>query len=180
MIIDSKTAEQAAILHAAQAMCAAARTAPKTKGIDNIETAILTEDDIFSLAADMERLGDELGYGFFIRDAGNVRQSGAVVLIGCRYQKNGLGEACSFCGFKGCVGCEEAGGVCVFNPMDLGIAVGSAVSLAADLRMDNRVMFSVGKAAMMLGLMNEDVKCAVGIPIASLGKSPFFDRKPKT
>ncbi len=180
MTIDSKTAEQAAVINAAQAMCAAARTAPKTKGIDTIETLVLTDDEVFELAKDMERLGEELGYGFFLRDAENVRWSGAVVLIGCKYQSNGLGEACSFCGFKGCAGCEAAGGVCVFNPMDLGIAVGSAVSLAADLRMDNRVMFSVGKAAMLAGILSEDVKCAVGIPLSATGKSPFFDRKPKS
>ena len=36
---------------------------------------------------------------------------------------------------------------CVFNTGDLNLAIGSAVSLAADLRVDNRVMFSIGKAA---------------------------------
>ena len=60
--------------------------------------------------------------------------------------------------------------------MDLGIAIGSAVSMAADARVDNRVMFSVGRAAMEMKLLGDRVSQMVGIPLCVSGKSPFFDR----
>ena len=50
MIIDSVKAEKAAVINTAEQMCAAARTAPKTRGIDHIVTKILTEEDIIKLS----------------------------------------------------------------------------------------------------------------------------------
>jgi len=57
------------------------------------------------------------------------------------------------------------------------IAIGSAVSVAADHRVDNRVMYSVGIAAVNIGLLGFDVRIAYGIPLAARGKNIFFDRK---
>jgi uncharacterized ferredoxin-like protein len=65
---------------------------------------------------------------------------------------------------------------CVFNTGDLGIAIGSAVSIAADHRVDNRVMYSVGQAVLEMGLFPPEVKIAYGIPLSATSKSPFFDR----
>ena len=66
----------------------------------------------------------------------------------------------------------------MFNTNDLGIAIGSAVSIAADDRIDCRVMFTVGKAVTELKLMDEKVKIIFGIPLSATSKNPFFDRKP--
>ena len=63
--------------------------------------------------------------------------------------------------------------------MAVGIAIGSAAAAAADARVDNRVMFSVGRAARSLGLLGASVTLVLGIPLSVSGKSPFFDRKPK-
>ena len=63
--------------------------------------------------------------------------------------------------------------------MDLGIAVGSAVKTASLLNVDNRIMFSVGVAAIRLGLL-KDCEIVLGIPLSAYGKSIYFDRKPKT
>jgi uncharacterized ferredoxin-like protein len=60
--------------------------------------------------------------------------------------------------------------------MDLGIAIGSAVSVAADNRIDNRVMFSAGRAGMNLKFLGGTARQVIGIPLAAKGKSPFFDR----
>ncbi len=176
MMITSEQAEQNGLLQAAQAMCVAARTAPKAKGADFLSTAILTGKEKEALACEMERVGRELSYGFFLRDAANVRQSGAVVLIGTHYGSRGLGSGCARCGFDGCADCEKAGGTCVFAPLDLGIAVGAAVSVAADARIDNRIMYSIGRAANALGLL-DGAPLVMGIPLSVSGKSPFFDRK---
>ncbi|MDO4566640.1 MAG: DUF2148 domain-containing protein [Oscillospiraceae bacterium] len=161
MIYDSKTAENAALLEAANRMCAAARTAPKARGIDLICTLILTGEDKDALAAHMESIAGEKGegYAFFIRDAGCLRKAGAVVLIGTK----GAGE--------------DGGLLPNFDEINLGIAVGSACAAAADARVDTRVMYSVGAAAIESGLFGEEVRSALGIPLSVSGKSPFFDRK---
>ena len=177
-MMSSKQAEEQAILNLAYAICAAARTAPKACGIDQTDTAILTGGDKDRLAEEMRRLGKSLGDKgkVMIRDAGNVDSSGAVVLVGAKYETRGLNEICTLCGFGNCAACKSAGATCVFAPMDLGIALGSAVALAADNRIDNRIMFTIGKAAASLGLLGE-YKLIMGIPLSVSGKSPFFDRK---
>ena len=65
----------------------------------------------------------------------------------------------------------KAGGCCSFNVGDLGIALGSAVSRAADMRVDNRIMYSVGKAVLELDLLGAEVHIAYGIPLSVSGKS---------
>ena len=175
MHINSQQAEEQAILNLAYTVCAAARTAPKACGIDHMDTAILTGEDKNKLADEMRRLGKTIPAPFFIRDADNVDASGAVVLVGVKYETRGLNERCGLCGFANCAACTAAGAACVFTGIDLGIALGSAVAMAADNRVDNRIMFTIGKAAASLGLMG-DYKLIMGIPLSVSGKSPFFDR----
>jgi uncharacterized ferredoxin-like protein len=66
---------------------------------------------------------------------------------------------------------------CVFNTGDLGIAIGSAVSIAMDHRIDNRIMYTVGQAAIELETLGKDVTVVYGIPLTATAKNPFFDRK---
>ena len=179
MIYNSNDMELRAVMDTAQAMCAAARTAPKARGFDQIATAVLTGEDKDALAAEMERMGAEMGADFFIRYGGNLRAAQAIVLIGIRESKRGLGKICSYCHFADCAECARQGGVCVYDPVDVGIAVGSAVAAAADRRVDNRVLFSAGRAAISLGTLGEGVGHVFGIPLSVSGKSPFFDRKKK-
>ena len=177
MLVNSKEAEESAILNLAYSVCAAARTAPKACGIDHLETAVLTGEDKDRITAEMRKIGDSLGENgrFFCRDADNVDASTAVVLIGAKYETRGLGKICKLCGFENCGACEKAGAACVYPSMDLGIALGSAVSLVADNRVDNRIMFTIGQAAARLGLLGE-YKLIMGIPLSASGKSVFFDR----
>ena len=178
MIISSEQAEQAALLSTAEAMCAAARTAPKAKGVDQIVSCILTGEEKDALADQMERMAETLSYGFFLRDAQNVRASQAVVLLGVQYGQRGLNAGCARCGFEDCAACAKSGGVCVYDPLDLGIAIGSAVSVAAQRRVDNRIMFSCGRAANAMGLL-KGAPLVTAIPLSVSGKSPYFDRKPQ-
>jgi uncharacterized ferredoxin-like protein len=177
MLIKSRDAELAAVLNVANAVCAAARTAPKACKIDHLDTAVLTGEDKTALAAEMRRIGETFAEEgkFFIRDADNVDVSQAVVLIGAKYEVRALGGMCGLCGFADCAACSGAGAACVFTSMDLGIALGSAVSVVADARIDNRMMFTIGKAAASLGLLGE-YRMIIGIPLSVSGKTPFFDR----
>ena len=112
---------------------------------------------------------------FFLRDAANVDAVELMVLLGSRKEPLGIPN-CGFCGYEDCAAMFQAGACCYFNVCDLGIAVGSAVSVAADLRIDNRIMFSAGRAVVDLQLLGADVQIAYGIPLSATGKSPFFDR----
>ena len=98
------------------------------------------------------------------------------MLLGTKVQALGIPN-CGFCGFKDCAENEKNNGICAFNTGDLGIAIGSAVSVAADNRVDNRVFFSAGRAAVNLQTLGPKVKIAYGIPLSASGKSIFFDRK---
>ena len=169
-------AELAALRQVAQIMCLAARTAPKGKGVDNLVTRVADGEEKDSLTAEMRRIGEEGPLGFFVRDAGNVDAAPVIVLLGTKIDPVGV-PACGFCGFKNCEENKANTGICAFNTGDLGIAIGSAVSVAAAHHADNRVMFTAGKAALGLNMLGEDVGIAYGIPLSGTGKSPFFDRE---
>ncbi len=179
MQYSSKDMEMRAALEAAARVCAAARTAPKACGVDRLHTLTLTGDDKDAVADEMERLGKAQGADFFLRDAGNVRDAQVLVLMGIEEGQRGLNEICGYCHMENCSTCRNENGVCVYDPMDVGIALGSAAATAADCRMDSRILFSAGRAALALGLMGDSVKLIYGLPLAVSGKSPFFDRKKK-
>lgn len=176
MIKGMQETERDAILTVADLMCAAARTAPKGSGKDTIRTAVVTgkEKDILrdAMLADAE----EVNEAFIARDAGCVDKSTAVVLIGCIETPFGF-SGCGLCGKETCAENIKTGGKCAFNITDLGIAVGSAVSIAMDNRIDNRVMYSIGRSAKKLNYL-ENMGIIYGIPLSVSEKSPFFDRGP--
>ena len=175
MIQNEREIRHELVLQAARRMMTAARTAPKGKGIDIIEIAMVTDGDILRLSDEMIRIAAETGFKFLHRDAENIKSADAVVIIGTSQKVQGLN--CAHCGFDTCV--EKLDLVpCAINSVDLGIAIGSACATAADLRVDTRVMFSAGLAAQRLGLL-EDCKCVMAIPVSASSKNPFFDRKPK-
>jgi uncharacterized ferredoxin-like protein len=157
MLIKSQDAERDAALNIAKLMLVAARTAPKAEGHDSIVTAILNGEDKDKLANEMERNGKEKKLPKRIRDAGNVRNSDLVVLVGVKYGGNLSNE---------------------LKLTDLGIAVGSAAKIASDLNVDNRIMYRIGTATRRLKLMTE-ASVIMGIPISAKGKSIYFDRAPK-
>lgn len=167
--------EDEGLLAAARQICMAARTAPKGKGKDLLKTALVAGAEKDAVSQQMRRIGEQRNLPFFMRDADNVDSVQLMILLGTRKSPLGIPN-CGFCGFVDCGAMLETGGSCSFNVGDLGIAVGSAVSIAADLRIDNRVMFTAGRAALDLQLLGADIEIAYGIPLSVTGKSPFFDR----
>jgi uncharacterized ferredoxin-like protein len=131
----------------------AARTAPKARGLDTLVAAILGGEDKNRLADEMERAGKDKNLPTRIRDAGNVKNSELVILIGVKYEEDIPDE---------------------LKLVDLGIALGSAAKVAGDLNIDNRIMRSIGETAENMKFLPADY--VVGIPISIKGKNIFFDR----
>lgn len=187
LIIEGKIAEKEGVLVVARAMAVAARTAPKARGDDAIETLIVHGEDLKTLSQAMKAHGEHsrLKEGFQ-RDAGNVENSQAVLLIGIldlRPKKPDKPIDCGACGHKSCAGFLKAeksegetfpGPVCLFQSMDLGIALASACAVAARFHVDNRMMYTVGGAARKLAWMSS--KIIIGIPLSCSGKNIYFDR----
>ena len=151
MILTSENSENEALLSVAKLMVIAARTAPKAMGEDKINAAIVTGVEKNELAITMEQMGKT-------RDARNVSDSAAVVLLGVNFG-NPTEE---WINFKA-------------KLIDLGIAAGSAAKIASELNVDNRIMHSIGLAASKAELLRADE--ILGIPLSAKGKSIFFDRK---
>jgi len=185
--ISASEAQQQGVRMAASLMATAARTAPKTRGLDSIQTLILDGEDLEALAQAMEaKVGEKGGrIPSFARDAKNVRASTAVLLVGVTGEPKNpkLPLDCGACGYTGCAEFIEAkksegedfrGPLCMFQAVDLGIALGSAAKTAGLRNIDIRIIYTIGAAARKLKLLNSDV--IIGFPLSVTGKSPYFDR----
>ena len=175
MIQNERDIRHEQVLDIARQMMVAARTAPKGKGIDIIEIALVSDEDIKVLSDKMIAMYEEHGMKFFLRDADNILSAECIILIGTREQPQGLN--CGHCGFATCAGRSE-GVPCALNSVDVGIALGSACATAADHRVDTRIMFSAGLAAQRLDWL-KGCRQVYAIPVSASSKNPFFDRKPK-
>ena len=171
----SEELEKQAVLQVATLMMASARTAPKTRGIDNIKTAAIDDEPAKQrVIAKMREIAAKENRPSFARDAGSIENSPAMVVIGV--ESNTAGLNCGFCSKPTCEVLEAAGSVCAFNSIDLGIATASAAEVAGRFHVDNRVMYSIGRACLDLEIFGPKVKQALGIPLSVTGKNPFFDR----
>jgi len=97
---ESAELEKQAAYQVATLMAAAARTAPKTRGIDNIQV----------VANKMKEIARSESRPSFERDANNLAASPLTVVIGVR--SNSAGLNCGFCGRVdeikgGATGCER-------------------------------------------------------------------------
>lgn len=168
--------EQQAIKQIAFNLCLKARTAPKTKGVDNLRFLILNAKQKKQLAKTTKEIGTQIKKNSFIRDAKNIREADLVILFGIASNPAGL-TYCGLCQKKNCAQLIKEKGICVFNTVDLGIALGSAVSLASNFGVDNRIMYTAGMAALKLGFFSKKIKIVLVLPLSGTGKNIFFDRK---
>ncbi len=183
-VVTSQESESEGVMRAAELMLVSARTAPKTGGADDVLAALVYGREKELIAEEMDKIAEEREIPGFKRDAGNVRGSEAVVLIGVRGNKK-YGLNCGGCGYATCEEFEKAGAkmgrdfigpTCIFKGLDLGIALGSAVKMASALNVDNRIMYRVGVATMRLKMLPE-ASIIMGVPLSAKGKSAYFDRR---
>jgi uncharacterized ferredoxin-like protein len=181
------TSETRAVEIVAELMAISARTAPKGRGQDSIVIRVVAGEDLAALAGEMQRLGEATGIKILLRDAGNLEQSDAAVILGCK-TSDVAGMDCGGCGYATCQEMQSAqiefaarmkpfhGPNCAIKMADLGIALGSAAKTASLHNVDSRIMFTVGVAALSLGWL-EGCGVAYGIPLKASGKSIYFDRQ---
>ncbi|NQU15290.1 MAG: hypothetical protein HQ561_14150 [Desulfobacteraceae bacterium] len=189
-----KESNQQAVIMAGRLMLAAATTAPQHGGAGVMEGCLVYGDDeIEDIACKLEELSsvkkqwDES----FRREANMVRESQAVLFLGCHRSYDPFGGACGRClGNQGepkegtkCVKFRETpklmdapfpGPVCSYRISDLGYCVGSALWIAGRLFIDTKPRFPVGLAGMKLGYLPRS-KFIVGLPLSVTPKSPFDD-----
>ncbi|MDD1742086.1 MAG: DUF2148 domain-containing protein [Methanotrichaceae archaeon] len=169
----------------AELMKLSGRTAPKGRGLDTIIIRLVVGKDLQKLATKMRNIGEIRKLKFFSRDANNIEQSDACLLIASQKEEV-TGLNCGGCGFDTCDEMLEKqktsrldnpfqGPNCIIKMTDLGIALGSAVKTASQLNVDNRVMYTAGVSALSLGWL-EGCGIAYGIPLKASGKNIFFDR----
>jgi uncharacterized ferredoxin-like protein len=172
----SNELESAAIKDVAGFMALAARTAPKTRSIDNVEVFAIDDDAAKKkLIEKMREISKKENRPGFERDAKSIEASPIILIMGVRSNPADLN--CGFCSYPTCEEMTKHKGTCSYNPIDLGIASASAAAIASDFHADNRIMYSIGRACLDLKLFSQTVKQALGIPLSVTGKNPFFDRK---
>jgi uncharacterized ferredoxin-like protein len=170
----------------AELMAISARTAPKARGQDSLVIRVVVGQDLKLLAQEMRRLGEARGAASFVRDAGNMEQSQACLLLAAS-GADVAGLNCGACGYATCQEMIDAQGLspkdkpfrgpnCAIKMADLGIALGSAVKTASLHNADNRIMYSAGACALSLGWM-AGCNVAYAIPLQASGKSIYFDRR---
>jgi uncharacterized ferredoxin-like protein len=185
--LKSESVEMDGVLAIAKSMAVAARTAPKARGVDAIETLVVHGEELKTLAQAMVEHGKKTDReGPFSSNADTLSGTAVVLLIGLtdlRPKKPQKPLDCGACGFGSCAGFlkaerkqgkDYAGPVCMFQTLDLGIALASACRVASGLHVDNRMMWTIGAAACNLGWMESSL--IIGIPLSCTGKNVYFDR----
>ncbi|CEP68720.1 Protein of unknown function DUF2148 [Moorella glycerini] len=179
-------------------MSLAARTAPKSFGMDCLKLSITSEEERLKIAAMMRTIGEQKSAAItnenksksvkldWNSDAEAIEKADGLLLLGIQGRKT-PGVNCGGCGFLTCSemlkaprmeGKDFPGPLCMYRVIDIGIAVSSAVAVAAHHFLDNRIFQKVGIAALKLGYFNGYAP-VLGIGVSSSGKNVFFDRKDK-
>lgn len=188
-VLTSNQAESEAVVTIAKLIMAAVATSPKTRGVSDVTCLLIQGEEQERLANLMEEHGAMKSFNtdIFLRDAKNVRQAAAVILIGVKGTRVKRPEKpfnCGSCGYPTCGHFERArkgkkgedfiGPICSFQALDLGVAIGVAAKMAGELNLDNRLMYTAGAAAMELKILEADL--IVGLPLSISQKNIFFDR----
>jgi uncharacterized ferredoxin-like protein len=188
-----------ATLIAAKLAVGAAMTAPVAGGVPQAEAHLVYgQEEMEKVARKMEELAytNKKWQRQFLSEAVMVRETDVIVFLGdYRAHETPLDANCGLCG--GAVGCSYfytrretnkglvdvtdrrsetpiKGPLCGARVDDLGYVMGSAIWMAQTLLVDARPFMSVGLAGQKLDYCpNSGI--VVGIPMATLSKSPYQD-----
>lgn len=150
-------------------------TAPKAGGKDDVLIEVVSSETTKAkIIEKMKEISKRTNFHFYERDALSCKDVEQIIFVCAKKYYHGYN--CGYCGFATCEACSSYGGVCALSITDCGIAMGSLVKLASILGIDNRIMLSLGQAAIEAGVVN-GVFNAYGIPLYISSKNIFFDRK---
>lgn len=186
--------EKQAVKEAAKIIGISIRTAPKSAGIDDVAYMILSEAQKAKVVLETKRIAGilqkntskEMQRAILLdwhSDAKAIESSDCLMLIGVIGRKP-AGFNCAGCGFRDCQEFLKAksprtifmaGPFCIFQLLNLGIAISSAAKTASILNIDNRIMYRAGLAGYRLGLL-KGYNPILGLPLSATGKNIYFDR----
>lgn len=193
------TRRREATVMAARLCMNAALTAPFAGGVPQVVAhLVFGQEELEKVAMKMEELAytNDRWKRRFLNEAVMVRESDVILFLGnYRADETPLDANCGLCGGpSGCSFLYERrqtkeglidttdrrsntpikGPLCAARVDDLGYAWASAVWMAQTLMVDARPLMSVGLAGQKLGYCRK-AAIVVGIPMATLSKSPYQD-----
>lgn len=171
-------------------LLASGTTAPRVGGVG--ECTFHTFDDpcdIEDLCQQIEKMAEENeSWSFFKRDAAMLRDADSVILsTSLRCTEDMADMNCNLCGksvceymrdtekFKDELGIAYKGPLCNFRANNIAYAIDGMAWQAKNLGIDHGIYWSVGAAAIRLGLLPRQAGFALGIGISITEKSPFRD-----
>ena len=175
---------------AARLMLASGTTTPRVGGVGECTIHIVDDEcDIEDICQQMEALAAvKKSWAFFRRDAAMVRDADALLIsTSLRSLTDPADINCNMCGKLVCEYLKEeeklpadpdvafTGPLCTFRAANIAYAVDGIVSQARNLGIDYGVYWSVGAAAMRMGILPRATGFALAVAISITEKSPFRD-----
>jgi uncharacterized ferredoxin-like protein len=179
-----------AVRIAARLILASGTTTPRVGGVGECTIHIVDDEcDIEDICQQMESMADiKKSWGFFKRDAAMVRDADALlVTTSLRCLTDPADINCNMCGKLVCEYLKEeeklpadpdvafTGPLCTFRATNIAYAVDGMIGQARNLGIDYGVYWSVGAAAIRMGLLPRDTGFALAVAISVTEKSPFRD-----
>ena len=175
---------------AARLLLASGTTTPRVGGVGECTIHIVDDEcDIEDICQKMEAMaGVKKSWRFFRRDAAMVRDADAVLIsTSLRSLTDTADINCNMCGKLVCEYLKDeeklpadpdvafTGPLCTFRAANIAYAVDGMVSQARNLGIDYGVYWSVGAAAMRMGILPRATGFALAVAISITEKSPFRD-----
>jgi uncharacterized ferredoxin-like protein len=185
-----ETDRQEAVRIAARLILASGTTTPRVGGVGECTLHIIDDPcDIEDVCQKMEEMaGIKTSWAFFSRDAAMLRDADALVIAtSLRCLNDPADINCNMCGKLVCEYLKEeeklpkdpdvafTGPLCTFRATNIAYAVDGMMNQARHLGIDTGTYWSLGAAAMRMGILPRDTGFAMGMALSITEKSPFRD-----
>ena len=179
-----------AVKTASLLMLASGTTTPRVGGVGECTIHIIDDAcDIEDICQKVEKMGEiKKSWTFFKREAAMMRDADALLLVtSVRCLTDPADTNCNLCGKMVCEYLKEeeklpsdddvafTGPLCTFRASNISYALDGMINQARNLGIDHGVYWSVGAAAMRMGILPKDTGFAMGMAISVTEKSPFRD-----
>ncbi len=175
---------------AARLILASGTTSPRVGGVGECTIHIIDDEcDIEDICQQIEKMGEvKKPWDFFKRDAAILRDADALLITtSLRSLTDPSDINCNLCGKLVCEYLKEeeklpveddvafTGPLCTFRAANVAYAIDGMITQARNLGIDYGVYWSMGAAAMRMGILPKDTGFAMGVAISITEKSPFRD-----